>query len=78
MSVTLKNAVVLTAFGSLEEACSQQQDRDVPPGERQDWVRVHDSPSTDEEQNLGGEQVRGGNVSTGHGRETMKCGFLKG
>lgn len=63
MSVTLEKAVIFywcsQAFGSLEEACSEEQALDVPPGERQDWLRVHDSlVHRDEVQNLDGEEER--------------------
>lgn len=67
-------------FGPLEETCPEQQALEVLPGERWDWMWVHDSPSRekvtvvmgDEERDLDGEEwVRGGSVSTGQGRETV-------
>lgn len=49
MSVTSEKAVISDrcphGFGSLEEACPEEQALDVLPGERQDWRWVHDSPS---------------------------------
>lgn len=68
------------AFGPLEETCPEQQALEVLPGERWDWMWVHDSPSRekvtvvmgDEERDLDGEEwVRGGSVSTVEGRETV-------
>ncbi|XP_008561494.1 PREDICTED: zinc finger protein 197-like [Galeopterus variegatus] len=69
MSATLEKALIFDqcsqGCGSLEESCPlERQALDVLPGERQDWMWVHDSPSRevievrrDGERDLDGEQA---------------------
>ncbi|XP_062954310.1 zinc finger protein 737-like [Cynocephalus volans] len=69
MSATLEKALIFDqcsqGFGSLEESCPlEKQALDVLPGERQDWMWVHDSPNReatevrrDGERDLDGEQA---------------------